>query len=304
MATFQVPCLAGRAVVQCRITAYRTGYIPALMGDVMRNLKLKVGLAVGAGLLLLHTGYAQPNAAAVPMANTAGVYAGTSTFYLFPGPKASKPNHVFGAVSQEGTGYFLAVPGGGSQIQVVQKLTGTGRVFAQESEIPTEGNKVGRGAQRWQFVITPADSHGGSYQLQAKINCGDCYTAYDLRTLPLTQKRITLGKHAGVYHGVDVNRESKVTLTLDAMGRLSGTDEHGCHLSGTLAQTGARNLFDVSMTFSGGEHCHGAMTGVAFFDRTDRTGQVSKAKGSYLYLLGADKELTHGFAMVLAQRSK
>jgi hypothetical protein len=267
-------------------------------------LNFKTGLVVSVALLVLRAGYAQPDAAATSAANTAGIYAGTSTFYLFPGPKASKPKHIFGAVSTDGTGYFISVPGTGVQIQVVQKLMGTGRIFAQESEIPTEGNKVGRGAQRWQFAVTPADSHGDSYQLQAKINCGDCYTAYDLRTLPLTHRRITLGKRAGAYHGVDINRESKVNLMLDAKGAFTGTDDRGCQLSGTLTQAGARNLFEVSMTFAGGAACHGAMSGVAFFERHDQTGQLSSAAGSYLYLLGGDSELTHGFAMVLALRSK
>lgn len=266
----------------------------------MNGVNLKTALMLSAVLLVSNAGYTQPNATPTPAANTAGIYAGTSTFYLFPGPKASKPNHIFGAVSREGTGYFISVPGTSVQIQVVQKLMGTGRVFAQESEIPTEGNKVGRGAQRWQFTVTPADTGGHTYDLQAKINCGDCYTAYDLRTSPLTHMRITLGKRAGTYHGVDVNRGSKVNLTLDSNGALTGTDDHGCHLSGALTQTGTRNLFDVSMTFSGGESCHGAMTGVAFFDRKDRTWQVSKAKASYLYLLGASSDLTHGFAMVLS----
>lgn len=270
----------------------------------MNRVRFNTGLVLSVALLVLRAGYAQPDATATPAANTAGVYAGTSTFYLFPGPKASKPNHMIGAVSTAGTGYFISVPGASGQIQVVQKLMGTGRVFAQESEIPTEGNKVGRGAQRWQFVVTPADPHGDSYQLQAKINCGDCYTAYDLRTVPLTHERITLGKRAGAYHGVDVNRQSKVNLTLDSKAALTGTDDRGCHLSGTLTQADTRNLFDVSMTFAGGAACHGAMTGVAFFERHDQTGQLSSVAGSYLYLLGADSELTHGFAMVLAPGSK
>ena len=268
----------------------------------MSTLNFKTGLIVTAALLLANSAYANPDAAAMSSHGTAGIYAGATTYRRFPSPHTSKPSPVFGAVSDSGTGYFISASAASSEIRVFQNLKGSGRVASPESEVPTEGQGVARGAQAWPMDIKPADSSGHPDTLQATFNCGDCVIGLNLEKQPLTQQPVSLSSKAGAYQGADVNRLTKVNLSLDAMGRFTGTDANGCHLSGTLAQVGHLNLFGVSLTLSGASACHGAMTGVAFFDTQDRTGQVPAAKGTYLYLLGASPDFSHGFAMALSHQ--
>ena len=218
----------------------------------------------------------------------------------YPGPVSSKPSPLFGAVAADGTGYFISASAASSEIRVYQNLKGSGTVASPESDVPTEGQGVSRGAQAWPIEIKPGDSSGHAAALQGKFNCGDCVIELDLTMQPLTQQSVALSSKAGAYQGVDVNRASKVTLALDATGHFTGSDSHGCQLSGTLTRTGNLNLFDASVTFSGAATCHGSMPGVAFFDTQDRTGQLAGTSGPYLYLIGANGEFTHGFAMVVS----
>jgi hypothetical protein len=251
-----------------------------------------------------HTGYGAANTTAAAANGTAGVYSGATTYRRFPSPHTSKPSPVFGAVSEDGTGYFISVPAASSEIRVFQNLKGSGSVASPESEVPTEGQGVARGAQAWPIEIKPADSSGHPYTLQGKFNCGDCVIALNLEMQPLTRQQISLASRNGSYAGFDINRLTRVTLTLDSMGRFTGTDTTGCHLSGILTQVGSLNLFAASVTMAGAAACHGAMTGVAFFDPRDRTGQFSGATGSYLYLIGANGDFSHGFAMAVSYQRK
>ncbi len=266
----------------------------------MGMLKLKSSLAVFAVLLLVNTGYSNANAAGASSAGVSGVYAGESTFYGFPGPVASTPKPMIGAVRQDGNGYFIAVPAASSDIQLFQNLRGNGQVISSERDVPTEGQGVARGAQNWQFEVKPADSSGNAYALQGTFNCGDCYIALNLQMQPLTHQHLSLDSRGGRYQGFDINRLTKVAITLDSGGHLTGTDAMGCRISGTLNPVGKLNLFDTNVNIAGSSACHGAMTGVAFFDTRDRTGQFSGATGSYLYLLGANSNFSHGFAMAVS----
>ncbi|MDE2023028.1 MAG: hypothetical protein KGJ18_02345 [Gammaproteobacteria bacterium] len=270
----------------------------------MGKLNLKSGLAVIAMLLLAHTGYGNSNPAGAPPTRLSGIYSGTATYYRYPGPVASTPNRMIGAVRPDGNGYFISVPAASSDIRLFQNLRGSGQVISPERDVPTEGQGVARGAQNWQFEVKPADSSGNAYALQGTFNCGDCYIALNLQMQPLTHQHLSLDSRGGRYQGFDINRMTKVVITLDSEGHFTGTDAMGCRISGTLTQVGKLNLFDTRVTIAGSSVCHGAMTGVAFFDTRDRTGQFSGATGSYLYLLGANSDFSHGFAMAVSYRRK
>lgn len=283
---------------------HQDALLPAVVAgigkSVMGMLKLKKGLAVFAVLLLANAGYSNANAAGASSAGVSGVYAGESTFYRFPGPVASTPKPMIGAIRQDGNGYFISVPAASSDIQLFQNLKDNGQVTSPEHDVPTGERAVSRGAQNWQFEVKPAGSSGNAYALQGRFNCGDCYVALNLQMQPLTHQHLSLDSRSGRYQGFDVNRLTKVVITLDSKGDLTGTDAMGCHISGTLTQVGNLNLFDASVNITGASVCHGAMTGVAFFDTRDRTGQFSGATGSYLYLIGANGDFSHGFAMALS----
>ncbi len=266
----------------------------------MDKLQLKSGLAVIAMLLLAHTGYSNSNSAWASSTRLSGIYSGTATYYRYPGPVASTPNRMIGAVRQDGNGYFISVPAASSDIQLFQNLKSNGQVTSPEYDVPTGERVVARGAQNWQFQVKPAGSSGNTYALHGTFNCGDCYIALNLQMQPLTHQHISLDSRSGRYQGFDVNRLTKVVITLDSKGDLTGTDAMGCHISGTLTPVGKLNLFDASVDIAGPPVCHGAMTGVAFFDTRDRTGQFSGATGSYLYLIGANSDFSHGFAMALS----
>lgn len=255
-------------------------------------------------LLLAQTGYGQPNAAAAASTGLAGIYSGDTTYYRYPGPVAATPKRIFGAVGADGTGYFIAADAANSDIQVFQKLQGKGRVSSPEREVPTAEHGVARGAQNWQIEIKSKALRGNAYALAGTFNCGDCYIALRLRMKPLTHRPVMLNNRAGTYQGLDINRLTKAAISLDSAGHVTGTDALGCRLSGTLIQVGTLNLFDTRLHITGAPACHGAMTGLAFFDTRDRSGQFSGASGSYLYLMGANSDFTHGFAMALAYQRK
>ncbi len=265
----------------------------------MGKLKLNNGLVVIAVLLFANTGYSDADSAAVSSTGTSGIYSGESTFYRYPGPVQSTPKSMIGAVKEDGKGYFISVHAASSEIQLFQNLQGSNKVTSPGREVPTEGQAVSRGAQNWQFEIKPVDSSGNAYALHGTFNCGDCFISLNLSMLPLTHQKVSLTSRGGSYHGVDINRLTKVTATIDSGGRLMGTDSLGCRISGTLTQVGVLNLFDALISFTGTSACHGAMRGVAFFDSQDRTGQISAATGHYLYMIGTNTDFNHGFAMVL-----
>ena len=266
----------------------------------MDKLKLKIGLAIIAMLLLANTGYGNSNPAEASSTRLSGIYSGSATYYRFPGPVSSTPNRMIGAVRQDGNGYFIAVPAASSDIHLFQNLKGNGRVTSPEHDVPTGGRAVSRGVQNWQFQVKPAGSSDNAYALQGRFNCGDCYIALNLQMQPLTHQQISLRSRSGRYQGFDVNRLTKVVITLDSKGDFTGTDAMGCHISGTLTRVGKLDLFDANVNIAGPSACRGAMTGVAFFDTQDRTGQFSGATGSYLYLIGANSDFSHGFAVALS----
>jgi len=270
----------------------------------MHKPNLIIGLAIVMVLLLAGAAHANPAAATAVSAGTAGMYAGDTTYYRYPGPVAATPKRIFGAVGADGTGYFIAVAASSSDIQVFQKLHGKGQVSSPEREVLTEGRGVARGAQNWQIEIKPKGARGNAYALHGTFNCGDCYIALNLRMQALTHQHVTLSTRAGTYQGFDINRLSKAVITLDSAGRLTGSDALGCRFSGTLTQVGALNLFDARVQIAGASACHGSMTGVAFFDTRDWSAQFSGASGRYLYLIGASSDFSHGFAMALAYQRK
>ena len=265
----------------------------------MRQLKSAILTAV-AMLLLVNPVSGNAHTAATPATPAAGIYAGTTTYYRFPGPVASSPNHLFGAVDEDGTGYFISVPGPSSDIRVLQNLRGIGSIMSTERDVPTAGRGVGRGAQDWPVKIRQTGSRGGTFRIQGKFNCGDCYIALHLHMQPLTHRRQWLNRRAGTYRGFDVNRMTKAAITLDKVGHLAGTDILGCRISGTLTREGSLNLFEAKLEFTGPSACRGAMRGIAFFDNRDRAGRFDGTTQVYLYLMGANRDFSHGFAMVLA----
>jgi hypothetical protein len=266
----------------------------------LRKLKTVNRIAAVAMLLLVNPVCGNAQAAGTPAGRAAGIYAGTTRYYRFPGPVASRPEQLFGAVGLDGTGYFISVPGPGSDIRVFQNLKAIGAVMSPEREVPIAGRGVARGAQGWPLEIRHTGTSAGAFDIQGKFNCGDCYIALNLRMQRLTHRSMSLSYRAGTYRGFDVNRLTKATVTLDKAGHFAGTDVLGCRLSGTLNRVGSLNLFEVNLDFIGPSACHGAMRGIAFFDTRDRTGRFDGAAQPYLYLMGANSDFSHGFAMVLA----
>lgn len=261
--------------------------------------KLKNGAAVVAMLLLVGSACADPGAAGAP---AAGIYAGSTTTYRYPGPIVSTPRRLFGAVAKDSTGYFISVPAASSDVYVFRNLHGIGKFTSAEYEVPTEGRAVSRGPRNWKIEIRPAGA--SLYALHGKFNNISGYVALDLQMLSLTSSHVSLSVEAATYRGFDVNRDTRVEMTLDAQGRLSGTDTAGCRISGTLTRIENLDLFDAGVTFAGAPACHGTLAGVAFFATRDRTGRFSGAKGHYLYLIGANRNFRHGFAIALSRQGK
>lgn len=261
---------------------------------------IRKGLNVIAALLLAGA-YASPNAAGATAVGVAGIYAGSTTNYRYPGPTASTSRPLFGAVATDGDGYFVSVRAA-SDIRLFRDLRGKGRITSPEYEVPAEGVAVARGPQNWKIEIEPVS--GGMYALHGKFNNVSGYVALDLKMQPLTYRDVSLDKKGGVYRGIDINRHTKAVITLAADGQLTGSDAAGCNISGTLNRVENLGLFTADVTFAGAPVCHGAMRGVAFFDTRDRSGELSGAAGSYLYLIGTNGDFSHGFAMALSRQGK
>lgn len=274
----------------------------AVCGLSMRKPTLKSCLIVVAVSLLLGTACRNGEAAAAPSGGVAGVYSGSITYYRFPGPVASKPRRLFGAVGKEGTGYFVSVSPVSGEVQVFRRLAGSGEITSPRYEVPAEGRAVARGVQKWKFKISSGAGGAHSRRLLGKFNRVDGYAALELRELPASGRRIPLRRRSGAYEGFDINHDTKVDITLYPDGRLGGTDASGCRISGRLSRVANLGVFHARMSFAGPQSCRTATTGVAFFDTHDRTGRFSGA-GSYLYLIGASRDFSRGVAMVLRQRS-
>lgn len=251
--------------------------------------------------VLLVAAYGSSNATSTSAAGIAGIYFGSTTSYRYPGPTASTPRRLFGAVASDGTGYFVSVPTADGSIRLFRNLRAKGRITSAEYEVTTEGQAAARGPQNWKIEIQPAG--GGLYDIHGKFNNVSGYVGFDLQMQPLTHREVSLDDESGTYRGIDSNRETKGVITLAADGRITGTDG-GCRISGTLTQVGSLDLFDARVMFSGPPACHEAMTGIAFFDTRDLSGRFSKAQGSYLYLIGTNGDFSHGFAMALSRQRK
>lgn len=252
--------------------------------------------------LIFAAAYGSPNNAGASAAGIAGIYSGSTTNYRYPGPAASMPRRLFGAVATDGKGYFVSVPAEISDIRLFRNLVGKGRITSPEYEVPTEGQAAAHGPQNWKIEIRPAGA--GLYVIRGKFNNVSGYLALDLRMQALTHRDVSLDGESGTFRGFDLNRRTKADITLAADGHLTGTDAAGCRISGTLTRVGNLDLFNAGVTFAGPPACHGAMTGAAFFDTRDRSGRFSGAAGSYLYLIGANGDISHGFAMVLSRQGK
>lgn len=268
----------------------------------MNKLTLGDRLAVATVLVFAGAGCWSRQAAAAPPSGTAGIYSGSITYYRYPGPVASTPGRLFGAVGKDGTGYFISVSPVRGEIQVFRHLAGSGEITSPQYEVPTEGQAVARGVQKWKFEIRPGAVGGSSHRLLGKFNRVDGYAALELRELSLTDGPISPPRLSGAYEGFDINRGTKVDITLHPDGGLSGTDAFGCRFSGRLTRVASLGVFDARLTFAGSAACRTLAMGVAFFDTRDRTGRFSGA-GSYLYLIGADRSFSRGVAMVLRHRS-
>lgn len=222
-----------------------------------------------------------------------GIYSGAAVISAGGNAQASI---AVGAVAQDGNGYFIAVDSSGdTQLLAYDDLAGIGKVTSSQHEVPAEGSSISRGPETWQFKIKAVDASQTTFGLQGTFT-GNGGNSLTVATASNTHAK---GLHAGNYQGQDVNRLTAVTATLGADGKLSGLDGLGCHLAGTLTQEGSLNLFDVSVAITGPASCHGTLTGLAFFDTQDWTGQFSGAHGTFLYLLGANSDFSHGFAMAL-----
>lgn len=267
----------------------------------MNTLALKNNLIVAMALFFAGTAYGCQAAAAGSSGRIAGIYSGAITYYRFPGPVASKPKRLFGAIGKDGLGYFISTAPLSSEIQVFRHLAGSGAIISPEYEVPTEGQTVGRGVQKWKIEIRLGRGSGRSSRLLGKFNRVDGYAALELREVRLTGQHMPLTSRSGAYSGFDGNRHRTVNITLKPDGRFSGTNASGCGMSGRLTRLGERGLFNVRMMSSGPSACRTVVMGVAFFDTRDRTGRFSGA-GSYLYLIGTNQDLSHGIAMVLMRR--
>jgi|GEM_PF-2875244 len=266
----------------------------------MRRLAV-AALAAAAIAGTAGTAHAKPQGPA-HASGTAGIYAGTTRHHQFPGPKVSKPQHLFGGIASDGNGYFIAVPAASSEIRVFRQLDATGAISSPEYEVPTAGNAPARGPRSWKMHLEAQHAGRGDYSLHGKFNSVDGYLALHLRRLPSTRRATPLAERSGPYRGVDVNRGTRARITLDAKGRFHGTDADGCRLSGALTRTGQMNLFAARVTLSGGAACQGEMQGVAFFAGGDRTGRLPRAKPPFLYLIASDGDFSHGMAMELSRR--
>lgn len=258
-------------------------------------------LAVVAVVLLAGT-WSIANAAGATAGGIAGIYAGSTTHYRYPGPTASKSSHLFGAVTTGGNGYFVSVPAPGGSIRVFRNLAGTGRITSPEYEVPAEGQGPARGSRRWKLKIQPAAE--GLYAIHGKFGDVSGYVALDLKMQSLTHRNVSLDAESGVYLGTDINRGTKATITLSRDGQISGAGVEDCSISGTLIRVGKLDLFDAHLKLAGSSACHGTMRGLAFFDTHDRSSRLQGTAGSYLYLIGVRGDLSDGFAMVLSRHEK
>ncbi len=269
----------------------------------MNRLTLRTGLAVIMALLLSGACGCKRTADQSVFSGTAGIYSGSIAYYRFPGPVVSAPVRLLGAIGQEGVGYFIPVSPATGAVQVFRNLAGSGEITSFQYEVRPEGQRAARGAQKWEIRIRRGGGSGNSRRLLGKFNRVDGYAALQLRELPRTDRYISFASRGGVYRGIDLNRRTMASVTVHSDGKISGTNAEGCRISGSLTRVGGLDLFDVRMTLAGAPECRTGITGVAFFDIRDRSGRFSGA-GSYLYLIGASGDFSHGVAMVLRRRSQ
>ena len=232
----------------------------------MNRLTLRSGLAVVTVLLLSGACGWKREADATVSSGTAGIYVGSIADYRFPGPIVSAPRQLLGAIGKEGVGYFISLSPASGEVQVYRNLAGSSEITSVEYEVPPEGQMAARGAQKWKIGIRPARGSGNLRRLLGKFNRVDGYAALELRELPLTDRYISLASRSGVYRGVDINRRTRASITLNSDGRLSGTNAAGCRISGRLTRIGDLGVFDVRMALAGALACRTAVTGVAFFE--------------------------------------
>ncbi len=269
----------------------------------MGKATFKYTLMAIAMLLIANPLYASRGVHGPSSNGLTGIYSGKSTYYRFPGPTASRGHQMIGAVGTNGNGYFLSIPAT-SSLQVFQDLRHDGEITSAEHDVPTDARGVTRGARMWRFTARSAGSSGRPYELHGKFQSVDGYSTVRLRMLPLTHMSVVLNQRTGRYGGYNISRDTRVEITLSPGGKFTGTYAKGCRISGILTQVGHLNLFDTDMTLGGRVGCDGAMRGIAFFDTTDQTNRSSRTKGDYLYLIGANRNFSHGLAMVLSYRDQ
>lgn len=268
------------------------------MSKLTLNLRL-----VATTLVLASTGCWSGRAAAAPSSGAAGIYSGSITYYRFPGPVASRPKRLFGAVGKEGSGYFISVSPASGEVRVFRDLAGTGEITSPQYEVPIAGQAVARGVRKWKIEIRSGAGGAHAHRLLGKFNRVDGYAALKLKELAPMDRDMPLPSRSGAYEGFDINGDTKVDIILYSDGRLGGTDASGCRISGRVTRVANRGVSAIRLRFAGPRTCRMAATGVAFFASRDRTGGFS-GKGAYLYLIGANREFSRGFAMVLKHRSR
>jgi hypothetical protein len=221
-----------------------------------------------------------------------GVYSGGIAFHSAnPGAPPASSQPLAGAVAPDGNGYFIS----------------TGVSF--NSDFLHFTNLWQPGPERIGFDTAGPDGHlvpvnvkpvaGGGYKFFFDFSGVDTSQTYSFVSDPITNQPRAMAELAGSYQGFDIleSQPQQVTGTLDKTGKLAANGDT-CDIAGQLSQVDDKNLYTVTLQFSGGTGCDLTMNGVAWISDTDLTG-TSTNKGTNLNIVAADPTEKFAIAFML-----
>ena len=124
-----------------------------------------------------------------------------------------------------------------------------------------------------------------------------------LSVTPYTAYSGTPSYTAGVWHGNYLGTGSSLSLSVDAAGRINGTDVSGCTVTGVISQVKPnQNLYEVAYVAtvapgSGAGACGGAFGGLGFVSSSDMSGKLGSGTFFYMVLTGSPQVYVLEFKM-------
>lgn len=199
--------------------------------------------------------------AAAPKGSAEGLWTG----------RTSTNRTIAGLVLDDGTYWLLYTSVGNSAVlggAVQGTSTSTNGNFTSADGV--DFNFEGAGINSFTFSGTYVQKSTLGGTLTAPGVSFTMTTAYDA-DYDLTPSLATI---AGTYSGTAITAggTDSATVTISGAGAITGSSALGCNFSGTGSVRAKGNVYDVSVTFAGGNCSNGTdtVTGVAYYDATTK----------------------------------